>query len=216
MSNQEIVIGGWSLCPRILEPFFGPAAHYVDSNELVAQVIDDDGALIENWPRVICESIRNSAMVGPYRLIGWSMGAMIAFACARALKPTELVFLSPTLSFVRRPDYRFGMNPAVLRRMRASLVADRTSTLRQFQENCGIPENHVGESEAHADTPILKKGLSFLELADLRSLTPPEVPIRILYSEEDRIIPPTASRLFAEQCGSPAESMLGGHAFFVN
>lgn len=216
MFNQEIVIGGWSLSPRILEPFFGPAAHYVDSNELVARVIDDDGALVENWPRVICESIHSSEMVRPYRLIGWSMGAMLAFACARALKPTEIVFLSPTLSFVRRPDYRFGMNPAVLRRMSTSLVADRTGTLSHFQENCGIPGNRVGEFEDDADTTILRKGLSFLQLADLRSFTPPGVPIRILYGEEDRIIPPNASRLFAERCGSPAESVVGGHAFFIH
>lgn len=215
MLEQTIVLGGWSFSPRILEPVYGPDARYIDSNTLVAQVVDETGAVAANWTVRLKELLRDHTQPSSFRLIGWSLGAMIAYACADTVNPKELILLSPTLSFVRRPEYRFGMNTKVVRRMRSALTIDRNETIRRFQENCGITEKYVGKLVSEAETRVLEKGLMFLESADLRSIAVPELPVRIMCGSDDRIIPSSASRHVAETCSCPANSFSGGHAFFL-
>jgi pimeloyl-ACP methyl ester carboxylesterase len=213
--EMTIVVGGWSFSPHILEPVFGPDARYIDSNSLVADVVDETGAIATDWRARLVELLHDETPQEPYRLIGWSMGAMIAYACADTVKPRELILLSPTLSFVRRPEHRFGMNAGVVRRMRGALVGNRDETIHHFQENCGVAKEYVGRFVSDVDTRVLEKGLMFLESVDLRSIALPKVPIRVMYGSDDRIIPPPASRHIAERCACPSESFPGGHAFFL-
>lgn len=143
-------------------------------------------------------------------LVGWSLGGMVALACARR-EPARLgglVLVATTPSFVRRDGWIQGMPPLMLGGFKVALRADLLGLLQHF---AGLM-NH-GDQNARDLTRLFKRlgktdepidealllGLDWLRDIDLRDALPAiGTPTLLIQGDADPLMPIGAAQAMAE------------------
>jgi len=133
-------------------------------------------------------------------LVGWSMGAFIAFEMARQFPDrfSRLVWIAGTPSFIKRPGWSIGMEPDILDDFANGLEQDSRGTLRRF-----ISLNGAGATDRTlikkmqqqalerepVESSVLKQGLQILRDSDIRSeLSESTLPMLLLQGSQDRLV----------------------------
>lgn len=143
-------------------------------------------------------------------VVGWSLGGMVALAWA-ARQPRQvraLALVGSTPSFIRRPGWETGLDPAVLAGFAADLAADYRATLLRFlalQARGGEAARQViGQlratlfSRGEPDPAILAAGLDVLRQADLRGqVGEVACPALVVHGGHDTLCPAAAGRWLA-------------------
>lgn len=212
MDNRWIVFGGWSISPDILSGIFGSNALYLDSNTVMPELIGSNGLLKSDWKTILLEKWNILSTTKPLSVSGWSTGAIIATALAKHINPDHLVLLSPTLSFCRKENYRYGVRKSVIESMINSIITDKHKVLEDFRKACGI-DCHLKNDYSSKE---LIAGLQFLEQVDLRCENKLKFNTIALHGKSDKIIPVQAGRFLCEQLRCRFFEINGPHAFFCS
>jgi pimeloyl-[acyl-carrier protein] methyl ester esterase len=149
---------------------------------------------------------------GPVRLIGWSLGGMVALALAARHpdKVAKLVLVGASPAFVSRPDWSHGLASDVLAGFAEALGQDYRATLLRFlslQARGGDAARQVigrlRESvfrRGEPDAASLAAGLDLLRDADLRHLAPSvRCPTLVVHGGYDSLCPVAAGCWLAER-----------------
>jgi len=216
MIDRWIVFGGWALHPQILAPLFGPGAVFIDTNEIMPDLVRDN-LLTPDWQNVLADRIIPQVPDRPFGIAGWSTGSLLAYALAHKIRPEWGVFISATPSFCRRSGFQCGWKPSALKAMREELASDPDKVLAEVYMKCGIAGGDFGPSVS-PDTlqKELIAGLFFLEQAVLLPVKKLAFPALFLHGITDTIIPADAGKYFCTAAGGTFVEYEGPHAFFIN
>ena len=169
------------------------------------------------------ESLDQPAMV-----LGWSMGALVAFKLARQFPERfeRLVWIAGTPSFVKRTHWSAGMDPQTLESFADGLRKDYRSTLKRFISlNGGMgtdrPLLKTMQQQAfergEVDVSMLDQGLTILRDCDIRAaLAESTMPMLMIQGSHDRLVHPDTVSAVADL--RDIESLLiegAGHAPFL-
>jgi pimeloyl-ACP methyl ester carboxylesterase len=126
------------------------------------------------------------------RLIGWSMGGMVALIIAAKYpaKVRELVLVSTTPKFIAADDFPFGLPLVLLRRLEKRI---KTEGIKAFH-SLVFPDGH---SAGLADLTVEQalRELAALEKVDLRPLLGSiKAPTLIIHGDSDEICLPGAAK----------------------
>lgn len=151
-------------------------------------------ANIDAWAQAVIEVVPPGAI-----WLGWSLGGMVALAAATFsnAKVRALIMVCTAPRFVGSPDWRAGMNPAVLAIFGAELQENwRTSvmrflTLQDRGANTDIIRQLRTTLFARPPTPAgLNMGLKILQNSDLRPrLSQITCPALIILGTRDNFFP---------------------------
>jgi pimeloyl-[acyl-carrier protein] methyl ester esterase len=156
-------------------------------------------------PQELLERARQALPAhGPVRLVGWSMGGMLALELARLLPERVLdVHVIGTAAGLVRPAEPDGWHPAAVTRMRRRLLASGGTD--EFDEALWSPlERAEGwparwrASRGTADPAALLAGLDFLAQHHLEQDSQVVAPVRLLHGGLDAICPPAAGQRLAD------------------
>jgi pimeloyl-ACP methyl ester carboxylesterase len=213
MDDRWVVFGGWAFGPDLLKPVFGDGNDYVDVNEFMPLVVENNG-LRTDWVDIIIRENEKYLYRENVCLAGWSTGAIIACGLAMRVPVKNLVLLSATPSFCRRDGFRFGQRSHVLDAMRQELLKKDNSVINDFAARCGfVPERALPVTAA---PQTLRDGLSFLEQVDLLpQLKKLSARAHVYHGDRDVIIPAAAGKALAKSIGAEFSLLPGGHAFFM-
>ena len=141
---------------------------------------------------------------------GWSLGGQVALTWARRARSqiTRLALLATTPSFVKRPDWPHGVDPAVLAEFAASLRSNHAGTVRRFFALQSMGDTGAREVAATlrkrvlAEVPprpdALAGGLEILGGSDLRSALSEVIqPVLLVQGDRDRLVPVAAAEYLA-------------------
>lgn len=171
--------------------------------------------------------------VAPSRccVIGWSLGAQVALAWARA-KPEQveaLALIAATPCFVERDDWACAMERKAFDAFSAALEQDVAATLARF---CALQAH--GEDDARStirrlraaleadvmpSKDVLSNGLRLLLQTDLRAqLRAIAQPVLVVHGEFDQLVPPAAAEYLARGLPRGRLQRIAGvaHAPFVS
>lgn len=164
-------------------------------------------------------------------VVGWSLGAHIALAWARATpaQVARLVLLSATPCFVQRDDWTWAMERAVFDRFNDALAGDIESTLRRFvtlQAQGDAEGKRVMQSlrsalaaGAAAQPGALAEGLRILRETDMRGvLGGIQTPALVVHGERDELVPLAAAEYLANALPHATLAIVPGaaHAPFIS
>lgn len=153
-----------------------------------------------------------STFAGPITLIGWSLGALAALAYGAGQPMTQLeqlVLVSGTASFIRRPHWPHGLPPEQLAAFQQQLATDAAALPARFAllANQGDAaarglSRRLRECLLPADSPhsaaTLAAGLHCLGEADLTAqLDQVRLPTLLLHGELDPLMPLAAAQALA-------------------
>lgn len=140
------------------------------------------------------------------RVVGWSLGALVALAWAR-YAPRQvacLALLAATPCFVQRRDWAHGMEPDTLEAFTRELESDCDGALQRFIALQVLGDDAAGRAAQalhrtararRSSLAALKGGLQMLLDTDLRgALAGIEQRTLVIHGEHDRVIPPAAGR----------------------
>ena len=164
---------------------------------------------------------------GPTRILGWSLGAMVALELARDFPDhvRALYLVGASDTFVTTPESELGWSEQTFERMGLRLEEDLDATLRRFYRQIFTADERRdgylrtllhGVAEAERSTVALRAGLDFLRTYALGSLDITK-PVFLLHGERDTICPlGSAERL----CSGLSDAELtvvedAGHAPFL-
>ncbi len=203
---KTVVIGGWGINPLILKKTFGNDAVYLDGTRTAFEY---QGSLSD--PQKFFDS-HKTELTECNTLAGWSLGAMIATLIAPIVSPQKMILFSPTLSFCRTDTWRHGTRKHIVEQMREAIYSSEQTVLKNFADNSGVTHDWI------ADHPneLLCDGLRFLESIELTVHSLDKTAIDIHLGKSDKIIPPEASRIFAQNFRATLHEHDGGHAFFLS
>lgn len=167
----------------------------------------------------------------PLRVLGWSLGGLVAMAWALAAPPAidRLVLVSSTPAFVAREGWPDAMARDTLHRFGDELrVAWRATLLRflslqvQGSENgratlAQLRDDLFGREPP--DQATLAQALAVLETADLRDAVPAIAqPTLVVQGDRDALVPPGAATWLAEALPRSRTALIAGaaHAPFLS
>ena len=213
MRKPWIVFGGWAISPRILQPVFGDESVYLDVNEMMPLLFDDE-RLIENWADIVKKKIAGYLTMDIAGIAGWSTGAIMACGLAQQVRVKRLVLLSATPSFCRRDGFRSGQRPAIIQAMIRKLKEKENTVVGDFMLQCGLADRKIFSKVYDKQTLI--KGLMFLEKANLLGvMKKSECEVMVVHGRDDKVIPFQAGEALAGMIGADFTICSGGHAFFA-
>ena len=158
----------------------------------------------------------------PVTLVGWSLGSMVVLQAAirQPDKVAAMVLVSPFLRFTedavctesegRGRGPCPGVDPRKVAAMRRRIGRSPEKVLGDFATACAAPVSNKEFHEiflTHAQSisvDSLSAGLDYLSAADIRSSIAniPNVPVFVIYGDEDQIVPPESSWMLAECIGN--------------
>lgn len=164
-------------------------------------------------------------------LLGWSLGAMVALACAarHPRKVARLVLVGANASFIQREGWAEALAPAELDAFINQLQASPEALLKRFAALI-----HAGDSNARtnqramkaclanglpADAASLASGLALLGAADLRGHAfAADQPVLLLHGAADPLMPLAGAERLARQLSSATLDVFDGaaHAPFAS
>lgn len=208
--GQELVfLHGWGFDSRVWQP--------------VCEALGDDfsiscidlpgyganrGAAIAPFDETV-GAVLDQVPVGA-TLVGWSLGGMVALACARrdAARLSRLVLVATTPSFVRRDGWPQGMPPLMLGGFKTAVRADLLGLLQHFAGLINHGDQNardltrlfklLGKTDEPADEALLT-GLDWLRDLDLRDALPAiDLPTLLIHGDLDPLMPIGGARAMAE------------------
>lgn len=228
-SPAVVLLHGWGTNPSV----FDALSHLLASRYEVHALALESDCDTANAPRSLDAVAASIAARAPPEcfVVGWSLGAQIALAWARA-RPAQvvrLVLLSATPCFVRRDDWPWAMARVVFDQFHAALGGDIAGTLRRFVSLQAQGDAHATRvmrslRSALARGPAAKpaaltEGLRILCEADLRSaLETIATPALIVHGERDELVPLAAAEYLASALPNGTLAVVPGaaHASFVS
>lgn len=153
---------------------------------------------------------------------GWSLGALLALACA-ARAPERiigLILVAATPSFLQRPDWPHGLGAAELQTFAAAVAEAGAQALPRFISNfCRGDEKAraaarlLGQQATPPTQALLEGGLSWLGQADLRhALEAVTCPVNLIHGEADPLMPLAAAHWLAGKLPGARLHVLPGKA----
>ena len=213
MGKPWLVFGGWAVSPDILRPVFGEESIYVDINEIMPLLSDDD-RLIDDWVDIVKNNIAGYLTKEIAGIAGWSTGAIMACGLAQHIHVKRLVLLSATPSFCRRDGFRFGQRSSIVQAMIDKMEDKNNSVVNDFLIQCGLRENKIMTKVYNEKALVL--GLMFLEKVNLiGALKKAEGEVFVVHGRDDKVIPYQAGEALAGMIGADFKICSGSHAFFV-
>ena len=225
-----VLLHGWGMNSSVFDEL---AARLADRFDVHAPDLSGYNGSVACAPYALEQLAHELAAKIPGRcyVAGWSLGAQVALAWARA-RPAQverLALLGATPCFSRREDWTLGLPPAVLQAFAGSLADDREATLRRFvslQTRGDSAARRVSARlraalAAHAAPPtsVLEQGLRILAAADLRSaLSEIAQPALVVHGERDEIVPLDAADYLAHGLARARLAVVQGaaHAPFIS
>lgn len=203
---KTLLIGGWGYQSSLLKPLIDAAPEGTeilpfalgDLYEL-GKTSQDSGCVFQAGLKQVLQFFTE-----PVTLIGWSTGAMIAYACALENANIEkLVLISPCGAFVQSESAPYGTPKVALLAMKKAARRDALSMLWKFDEKVFHPMEKVQSDahEAHFEqrSEVLGAGLDYLIKTNLlnESINRPLV-TKLIHGQQDAIIPVEAGQALAE------------------
>lgn len=225
------MLHGWGLHSGL----WGPLADELAANHRVLLVDLPGHGRSDALPGMDLESMTQAVAKAldelldvPAVLVGWSLGSLVAqrLAAHAPERFSHIVWLAGTPSFVRRPGWEVGMDPAILQGFADWLMQDYRGTLLRFVSLNGGEggERKVLQAfrnglfdHGEPSQQALADGLDILQTTDLREMLKelPQ-PLLMVQGEHDRLVHPDT--LNAVTALRPAEQMRiahTGHAPFL-
>ncbi|MDR3055341.1 MAG: alpha/beta fold hydrolase [Zoogloeaceae bacterium] len=180
---------------------------------------EDSGALPASFAAAVEALLQKLPPV--CRLGGWSLGGMLALACAQAApeRVKGLTLTGCTPSFIQREGWEWGRPPAELKAFMGKIRQDFAAILPRFTGSfCR------GDSDANAahwllqhaspmSQAALDAGLIWLFEADLRAgLQGVSCPVVLVHGENDPLTPVAAARWLAEHLPDATLRVIPGKA----
>lgn len=162
---------------------------------------------------------------------GWSLGAQVALAWARAFPDQieRVALIGATPCFTRRESWSNAIAPEVLRGFADALACDRAGTLKRFvslQAQGELESRTVARAlragaatQAGADVSTLQRGLDVLLEADLRDVLHAIThEVLVIHGERDALVPLAAGECLAQALPRARLTVIEGaaHAPFVS
>lgn len=153
---------------------------------------------------------------------GWSLGALLALACA-ARAPERIISLTlvaATPSFLQRPDWPHGLSAAELQAFAAGVAEAGALALPRFISNFCRGDGEaraaarlLGQQVTPTAQALLDAGLAWLGQADLRDAVPRiACPVTLIHGEADPLMPLAAARWLQENLPDARLRVLSGKA----
>jgi pimeloyl-[acyl-carrier protein] methyl ester esterase len=205
--NEEtsvLWLAGWSAPFSVWQPVID---RFFRDNPLARHQLVDAHTLLEGG-RGMSPQAHDWLADGPWWVVGWSMGGMMALEWARSVPDcVRGVFaIGVTDQFIRSPRSPDGWDERVLRRMERRLPDDPAQVLADFdrrmfspaEEKAGWPDRWCQSyrNQQQPDVSGLLVGLDYLRrLSFLDSPLP--VSVFLLHGEDDSICPVSGARRLA-------------------
>lgn len=222
------LLGGWGSTDELWSETVqqaglpGRAAEFADKAE--ARHLLSWLDCVQNWPAALATL---ASLPGPYILVGWSLGALLALRAALDLnqmdfnragigidhdrdhempgKIAAMVLISATPRMCADEGYG-GVDPRVLAAMRKRVARNPQPVLEEFAGQCATPDGGQAARDAYLrqagefSAPELAAGLEALATLDLRErLGEIHIPCRLLHGSEDRIVPLQSAQFLASR-----------------
>lgn len=181
---------------------------------------------MQHLVKIVADNLPESSIV-----CGWSLGGQIAIELALLVpeRIKQLVMISTTPCFAKRPDWQSGMEATTLQLFRQNLEQNYTATISRFLTLQLIGSNdsksvlaqlhrnffHYGQP----DIDMLLAGLSILLTNDLRDkINQIKQPVLLLHGENDVITPVSAAKWMHKQIPHSKLTLFPhcGHAPFLS
>lgn len=152
---------------------------------------------------------------------GWSLGGMLALACAVAApeRIRSLVLVGSTPSFVQRPGWELGRPPLELQAFRAKVAEQGAAILPRFAGSfCrgdSSPEvaTYLLTHASAMPQAALEAGLAWLAEADLRAdLAAIHCPVTVIHGASDPLMPAAIADWLKAQLPQAELQLLPGKA----
>jgi pimeloyl-[acyl-carrier protein] methyl ester esterase len=214
-----VFLHGWGYTPRLWDGLRGELAAFESAAPLLCPPSPD----LLDWSDRLAADLPDGAL-----LIGWSLGAMLAMACAarHGSKVRGLCLLGASPKFVASDNWQAGLAADTVSAFRTGFSRQPARTLQRF-----LALQVMGDVARPALTPVLEAalaaptetsldaGLQILEAADLRSLLPKiQQPVRLLHGTGDALMPLAAAQWLSHAL--PAATLAcvpdAGHALMLH
>ncbi len=178
------------------------------------------------------EAWLETAVKGPFALLGWSLGGMLALQiAARKLSPVDrLLLVATTPRFTQDEAWEFGLPAVQVRALARNLERRFEATLADFfmlafaGEKISAERLRTIRTFAVRQSPVPERGaalgfLSLLAVHDQRAnLAELHLPVLLLHGDLDQITPISAGRALAEMLphGELLEFHGVGHCPFLS
>ena len=226
-----VLLHGWALHGGMWGPWLDGLAGHARLH-----VVDLPGHGHSGWPVAAHDLAGLARAVFPHVprdaiVLGWSLGGMLALELGRR-HPRHLralILMATTPKFLAGPDWKHGLQPAVLDEFTHGLAQDYRRTVQNFLALQTRGDEHALEtlrmlrgklaSHGEPDPRALAAGLDVLRSADLRDALPRlAVPTLVIAGEHDRLTPPGAGRELAAQLPMARFRLVArsGHAPFLS
>jgi len=164
------------------------------------------------------------------RVVGWSLGALVALAWARCAprQVARLALLAATPCFVQRRDWAHGVERDALLAFTRELESDCDGALERFIALQVLGDDAAGQAAQtlrrtarirRSSLAALRGGLQILLDTDLRgALAGIEQRTLVVHGDRDRVIPPAAGRHLGSSVPGARFELIGGaaHAPFLS
>ena len=153
---------------------------------------------------------------------GWSLGALLALACAARApeRIASLTLVAATPSFLQRPDWPHGLSGAELEAFAAGVAEAGTQALPRFISNFCRGDGEaraaarlLGQQATPPARALLDAGLAWLGQADLRdAVAAIACPVTLIHGEADPLMPQAAAHWLAGKLPNARLHVLPGKA----
>lgn len=223
-----VLLHGWGMTPSVFDPL---CARLRLRYRTCAVPLAGYGGAPVCEPYTLEGLEKAAARASPDRclVIGWSLGAQVALAWARAVpqQVEKLVLIGATPCFAQRDDWSHAIDAGMLRDFSRALACDRERTLQRFaslqaqgERDSKAVARTLRAAAAPSDTSVttLQRGLDVLLEADMRGVLPSIAQaVLVVHGERDALAPPAAGVYLAGTLPRARLRMIEGaaHAPFV-
>ena len=132
-------------------------------------------------------------------ILAWSLGGHVAARLANIRKDiTALILVASSPCFLKKPDWRHGVDPVDFDQLANRLSENKTKALQQFSGLIAMGDKHPKETirklndyvdDKAPEIETLKAGLEILRQEDLRSVvTNLHCPIGMIFGKRDVLV----------------------------
>ncbi|MES2561273.1 MAG: alpha/beta fold hydrolase [Pseudomonadota bacterium] len=224
-----VLLHGWGMTAKVFDPL---CARLSLRYRTCTLPLAGYGGVPVCEPYTLEALARQVARAAPERclVIGWSLGAQVALAWARAVPQqiAKLVLIGATPCFTQRADWAHAIEDHVSREFALALACYRERTLQRFASLQAQGERHSmavtrslrAAAAAPSDTSVttLQRGLDVLLESDMRGVLPfITQAVLLIHGECDSLAPPAAGVYLAGTLPHARLHMIEGaaHAPFI-